>query len=164
VVVSATVEVGAEDASIRALPARLPKSHGAQAGHLSISYRLGYPRVGLEQKVDFAIDLQTFAREIAPARTFVLEEDIEQLRRAGFGKGANEDNTVVLTREGPRQELRLADEPARHKVLDLLGDLFFLGGRLVGRIECERSGHVLNRELVRALLNREQGIGDRIEC
>ncbi len=143
VVVSAPVEVTSEDASIRVL--------SAQA--LSVSYLLSYPQVGLEQDVDFAIDPQTFAREIAPARTFVLEEEIERLQRAGFGKGADVNNTVVLAPGGPRGKLRFADEPARHKVLDLLGDLFFLGGQLAGRVKCERSGHALNREIVKALLS-----------
>jgi UDP-3-O-acyl N-acetylglucosamine deacetylase len=145
IVVRAPVEVKNERASIKVTPGE----------GFSVSYRLSYPQAGVEQEVDFHIDPETFAGEIAPARTFCLEEEIEQLRAAGFGKGANEENTVVLSPRGPRTKLRLADEPARHKVLDLLGDLFFLGGCLTGRIQCDRSGHLLNRELVEALLAQE---------
>jgi len=142
ITVETPVEVRSGDAFIKATPAPA----------LSVSYRLSYPSVGLEQQFACAINPATFAEDIAPARTFVLEEEINKLVQAGYGKGANEDNTVVLTSEGPRGELRMANEPARHKVLDLLGDVFYLGGRLLGRIECERSGHSLNRELVKALL------------
>ena len=142
VTVRSPVEVSSGEASIRMLPAK----------GLSVLYRLSFPQVALEQVIDFAIEPGTFAKEIAPARTFVLEEEIEGLRRAGYGKGADESNTVVVSPDGPRNEMRFPDEPARHKVLDLLGDLFFVGGELAGRIECERSGHALNRELVKALL------------
>ena len=141
--IDAPVEVNADNASITVTPAE----------KFSVSYLLSYPQVGLEQSVDFSIDPVTFGREIAPARTFVLEEEIKRLQSAGFGKGADENNTVVLAQGGAKGELRFADEPARHKVLDLLGDLFFLGGRLKARVECKRSGHALNRELVRVLLD-----------
>jgi UDP-3-O-acyl N-acetylglucosamine deacetylase len=146
ITVSRPFEVTSESGSMRALPSEA----------LSISYRLDYPDLKLEQSVEFRVSPQAYARDIAPARTFCLEEEIESLRTAGFGKGATEENTVVLAAGGAKGELRFADEPARHKVLDLLGDLFFVGGMLTGRIECERSGHALNRELVRALLGHEQ--------
>lgn len=136
------IEVTSGSGFIRALP----------SDALSVSYRLDFPDLKLEQFVEFNVNPQAYAREIAPARTFCLEEEIESLQAAGYGKGANEENTVVLGSGGARDELRFDDEPARHKVLDLLGDLFFVGGRLTGRIECERSGHALNRELVRTLL------------
>jgi len=138
-------EVTSGPASIRALP----------SDTLSVSYRLDYPDLNLQQSVEFDVDWQTYGQEIAPARTFCLEEEIESLQAAGYGKGADEQNTVILGPGGARSEMRFADEPARHKVLDLLGDMFFVGGMLTGRLECVRSGHALNRELVRALLSRK---------
>lgn len=150
--IAAPLQVGSEEACIRAFPADNRRNPADSVSPLYVSYHLEYLQVGLEQDVSFALDAGTFEREIAPARTFCLEEEIEQLQAAGFGKGANELNTVVLGPGGPRNELRFADEPARHKVLDVLGDLFFAGGQVTGRIECVRSGHVLNRELVQALL------------
>jgi UDP-3-O-acyl-N-acetylglucosamine deacetylase len=104
--------------------------------------------------VDARIDGETFAREIAGARTFCLEEEIKPLRAAGLGKGADEHNTVVLKSGGASGVLRFPDEPGRHKILDFLGDIFFIGGSLTGRVECERSGHSLNRELVEVLAGR----------
>lgn len=138
-------EVASGSASIRARPSET----------LSVSYKLDYPDLDLRQTVEFELNEQDYVREIAPARTFCLEEEIESLQTAGYGKGANEENTVVLGPGGARGGLRFADEPARHKVLDLLGDLFFVNGLLRGRIECERSGHALNRQLVRNLLGQE---------
>lgn len=89
-----------------------------------------------------------FAEEVAWARTFVLERDIERLRAEGRGKGASEDNTVVW----PGSELRADDEPVRHKLLDAVGDLALLGRPLRGRVAIERPSHALHHALIRALL------------
>jgi UDP-3-O-acyl N-acetylglucosamine deacetylase len=156
--VRAPLEVSSGGAAIRAFPADAPEDPVREAAPLSVSYRLDYPDVGVKQEVSFNVTPEGFAREIAPARTFCLEEEIEQLRAAGFGKGADENNTVVLGPAGAKGKLRFTDEPARHKVLDLLGDLFFVGARLVGRVECDRSGHALNREMVKALLRQLPGV------
>ncbi len=145
--VSAPVDVRSAEAFIRALP---------YEGFV-VSYRLKYPQIGMKQEVQFAVNDETFAREIAPARSFCLEEEIEPLQAAGFGKGATEQNTVVLSRGGSRTKMRFSDEPARHKVLDVLGDMFFLDSAFKGRIECECSGHALNRKLVEALKESHPG-------
>jgi UDP-3-O-[3-hydroxymyristoyl] N-acetylglucosamine deacetylase/3-hydroxyacyl-[acyl-carrier-protein] dehydratase len=99
----------------------------------------------------YQLDLspETFAREIAPARTFCLASEVEALQKAGFGKGATRENTVVLG--DPSMTLRLPGEPVRHKVLDLLGDLFLLGADLRAHVIATRSGHATNAALVRRL-------------
>ena len=76
------------------------------------------------------IDLEpeVFEREIAPARTFCLASEVEALRAAGLGKGATRDNTLVLG--DPESVQRMPNEPVRHKILDLLGDLRLLGAEL----------------------------------
>jgi UDP-3-O-acyl N-acetylglucosamine deacetylase len=87
-------------------------------------------------------------KEILPARTFCLKEEAEMLLKLGFGKGANTDNTLVLDKDGPvKNAFRYPDEPVRHKILDLVGDLY-LAGRVQGRVIAIRSGHDLNMELV----------------
>ena len=104
------------------------------------------------QKVSFAIDPETFARQIAPSRTFVLEKEARALLAAGLGKGATTENTLVVGPEGVRDNtLRFPDEFARHKVLDLLGDLAILGARLEARVVAVRSGHGLNAALVKRI-------------
>ncbi len=107
---------------------------------------------------EFSVDARTFLEEIAPARTFCMKEDVERLRSAGVGKGATLENTLVI--DGDRVEgnvLRFPDEPLRHKILDLLGDLSLTGGRLRGRAIGVRSGHALNRMLVTRLRSCRAG-------
>src|SRR5207244_1756302 len=74
--------------------------------------------------------LSVFLEELAPARTFCFEDWIASIRAAGLGTGGSLENTVVLSDRGPLAPLRFPDELARHKALDLLGDLALVGGRL----------------------------------
>ena len=94
---------------------------------------------------------EVFEREIAPARTFCLVSEVEALRAAGLGKGANRDNTLVLG--DPESVQRMPNEPVRHKILDLLGDLRLLGADLSAHVIATRSGHRTNAKLVRRLLD-----------
>lgn len=104
------------------------------------------------QYLDILVTEETFARDIAPARTFVFEEEVRQLRQAGLGKGANPQNTLVIGKEGILENrLRFRDEFVRHKVLDLIGDLYLLGGAPLGRFVAARSGHALNVQIAQDL-------------
>jgi UDP-3-O-[3-hydroxymyristoyl] N-acetylglucosamine deacetylase/3-hydroxyacyl-[acyl-carrier-protein] dehydratase len=109
-----------------------------------ITFQIEYdhPLIGC-QSVTFDIDDETFMSEIAPARTFVLERDLEQLRNRGWIKGGRIESAVVVGEHGIRnpEPLRYPDEFARHKVLDLLGDLSLLGGPLLGHVTAVRAGH-----------------------
>jgi UDP-3-O-[3-hydroxymyristoyl] N-acetylglucosamine deacetylase/3-hydroxyacyl-[acyl-carrier-protein] dehydratase len=95
------------------------------------------------QTLTLDIDDKTFVEQIAPARTFVLERDVESLRKAGWIKGGRLENAVVVGEDRilNTEPLRYPDEFVRHKVLDLLGDLFLLGGPLLGHVTATRSGH-----------------------
>jgi UDP-3-O-[3-hydroxymyristoyl] N-acetylglucosamine deacetylase/3-hydroxyacyl-[acyl-carrier-protein] dehydratase len=118
---------------------------------LKLSYMLSYPHPALKsQFVSFhAEGDDRYGEQIAPARTFCLKEEAEALRAAGFGKGANFENTVVMGPEGAIQnKLRFEDECARHKVLDLLGDLYLLGSHLRAHVIAIKSGHPLNVKLL----------------
>lgn len=121
---------------------------------LSVSYLLSYPHPMLKsQLVSFTQNgAENYAAHIAPARTFCLKEEADALRTAGFGKGANFDNTLVLGEHGVMNNtLRFEDECARHKVLDLLGDLYLLGAHLRARVVAIKSGHPLNVKLLKKL-------------
>lgn len=122
---------------------------------LWISYELRYGEaVNLTQNVEIQITEAGFAHEIASARTFCTEAEVDSLLERGLGKGATPENTIVLGRGRKfSTELRFPDECARHKILDILGDLFFVRGALTGRLKCSRSGHSLNRTLVQKILN-----------
>jgi UDP-3-O-[3-hydroxymyristoyl] N-acetylglucosamine deacetylase/3-hydroxyacyl-[acyl-carrier-protein] dehydratase len=106
----------------------------------TISY--DHPLIG-EQTRSLDITPEIFLKEIAPARTFVLERDLEGLRQAGWIKGGRLESAIVVGKDGILNDepLRFPDEFVRHKILDLLGDLFILGGPLLGHISARRSGH-----------------------
>lgn len=121
------------------------RSSGVSEGDARLQYGTQY--------LELEIDEETFAKEIAPARTFVLEEEVRQLQAEGFGKGANTDNTLVLGKDGIiDNELRFRDEFVRHKILDLIGDLRLTGCRLHGKVMATKSGHDLNVQLARLIL------------
>lgn len=117
-----------------------------------ISFTIVYPNpvVGT-QHIEIDLTPETFARQVAPARTFALYEDIEALRAAGMIRGGTLDNAVVVRGEEILNPdgLRFPDEFVRHKVLDLLGDLMVLGRPLKGHVVSVRSGHRSNVAFVR---------------
>jgi UDP-3-O-acyl N-acetylglucosamine deacetylase len=93
-----------------------------------------------------------FRHDVAPCRTFLLEAEAMELRRQGLGSRTTTADLLVFGPRGPIDNaLRFANEPARHKVLDMIGDLSLLGADLSGHVVAYRSGHPLNIELVRAL-------------
>ncbi len=125
-----------------------------------ISYTLAYSDVNLhDQFLMLPILPEIFERELAPARTFCLKKEAEYLLSQGFGKGANVTNTLVFENNRPiDNELRFPDEACRHKMMDLLGDLFLLGKFIKGHVIATRSGHALNTELVRKLSMTENSL------
>jgi UDP-3-O-[3-hydroxymyristoyl] N-acetylglucosamine deacetylase len=94
---------------------------------------------------------KSFARELAPARTFALAEDLERLRAAGLARGGNAGNAFAVGKVGYSGELRFPDEVVRHKALDLVGDLALCGRRLTGHVMAVRPSHGLNVLLARAV-------------
>ncbi len=134
------------DAMLAALPADRPE--------LSILYDLDYSEHGAIGRQVYAITLtpEEFVKNIAPARTFLLDKEAEYLRKSGYGRHLTYKDILVLSPEGPiENELRFPDECVRHKIVDLIGDLAILGRRLEGRIVCYKSGHSLNQMLVKKL-------------
>ena len=100
-----------------------------------------------------------FEENIAPSRTFCMERDAMLLLKAGLGKGADFSNTLVIGNDGPiNNRFRFPDEPARHKVLDLMGDLYVLGCHIKGRIIAKKSGHKLNSIFVKRLYEESQKV------
>jgi UDP-3-O-[3-hydroxymyristoyl] N-acetylglucosamine deacetylase/3-hydroxyacyl-[acyl-carrier-protein] dehydratase len=119
-----------------------------------ISYTLSYPTVNIPPQF-FAAQLtpELFERELAPSRTFCLAQEVDALRKMGLGCGATYENTVVVDTDGRviQNRLRYPDEFVRHKVLDLIGDLYLMGGPILGHVVAIRSGHALNLRLVQRL-------------
>ncbi len=94
----------------------------------------------------------TYLREIAPARTFCLLDEATAMKQLGLFQRFSPRDLLVFGPGGPIDNtLRWANEPARHKVLDLIGDLSLVGRPLVARVVAHRSGHSLNHEMARRL-------------
>jgi UDP-3-O-[3-hydroxymyristoyl] N-acetylglucosamine deacetylase len=96
---------------------------------------------------------ENFATEIAPARTFGFAEQIEQLQQAGLIKGGNLENALVCSHQGwVNPPLRFTNEPARHKLLDLVGDLSLLGQLPTAHIIAYKASHKLHTQLAQKLV------------
>jgi UDP-3-O-[3-hydroxymyristoyl] N-acetylglucosamine deacetylase len=114
-----------------------------------------FPGVG-EQRFCFDLHQGDFTREIAPARTFGYIEEYELLKEQALARGASFENALVLGKDGYINRPRFPEEPARHKILDLLGDLSLLGKPLQAEIKAVRSGHKLNIELARRIIEDDR--------
>jgi UDP-3-O-[3-hydroxymyristoyl] N-acetylglucosamine deacetylase len=119
-----------------------------------ITYVLDYPGHPLAQgSYELTLSTDAYIKEIAAARTFAIKKDAEAMRAAGLGKGATLQNTVVIDGSvAIETTLRFANEPTRHKILDLIGDLYVLGRPVRGHITARCSGHRQNRALAAKLL------------
>jgi UDP-3-O-acyl N-acetylglucosamine deacetylase len=121
---------------------------------LRVSYLLDFgPRSPIpSQRHTEVISPEGFCNGVMACRTFLLEEEAEALRRQGLGARTTWADLLVFGPRGPiRNRLRYANEPARHKVLDVVGDLALFGRDLCGHVVGCRSGHALNVALVRRL-------------
>ncbi|MBN1258123.1 MAG: UDP-3-O-[3-hydroxymyristoyl] N-acetylglucosamine deacetylase [Planctomycetes bacterium] len=126
----------------------VPYSNG-----LKLTYTVHYDASTLAQKMaEIEVNPENFTAEIAPSRTFCLEEHVGVMQAAGCGLGANYDNTLVLSGDGViNNELRFHNETARHKLLDLLGDIAIINQPLCMHIIALRSGHALNTTFAKEL-------------
>jgi UDP-3-O-acyl N-acetylglucosamine deacetylase len=138
------LKVSNGDASILALP---------YDKGLSLSYILDFNGSFLNRQC-FEIEMteNNFSTEIAPARTFGLSTIIEEYRKRGWGKGVTDENSLILNEDGTITKplsmtpanLRFPDECIRHKILDIIGDLYLTNLTLHARIVATKSGHYLN--------------------
>jgi len=128
--------------------------HPGHTRGLRISYILDYGLGSPISRQTYSVDVQpeSFAREVASCRTFLTQEEARALRDQGVGAHLSPTDVLVFGPHGPiGNRLRFADEPARHKVLDMIGDLALCGFDLAGHLVACRSGHALNAELGRCL-------------
>jgi UDP-3-O-acyl N-acetylglucosamine deacetylase len=120
----------------------------------AVSYLLRYPPPIGEQRYDFDLsDFAAYEREIAPARTFGFMRDLKMMNELGLGSGGRLDNFILVGEDDViNTELRFPDEFVRHKILDVIGDLYLLGYPLRGRVTARLTGHRDNIALVRMLV------------
>jgi UDP-3-O-[3-hydroxymyristoyl] N-acetylglucosamine deacetylase len=114
-----------------------------------------YPAPVGRQSLELEVTPERYASEIAFARTFGWENDLDQMRNMGLIRGASLDNAVCFTRNGVMNPdgLRAPDECCRHKALDLIGDLALLGRPLLGHVIAERAGHAMHAALVARIMS-----------
>ncbi len=144
VVIDRRYEVGDGDKSLAIEPAE----------SLSVEYLLRYPPPIGEQRCEFALSsFEAYVEQIAPARTFGFLRDIPMMNELGLGSGGRLDNFILVGEDNViNTELRFPDEFVRHKVLDIIGDLYLLGYPVRGRVTARYTGHRDNIALQRAIL------------
>jgi UDP-3-O-[3-hydroxymyristoyl] N-acetylglucosamine deacetylase/3-hydroxyacyl-[acyl-carrier-protein] dehydratase len=145
-VIREPISITAGDTSIYALP---NSSDG-----LSIIYDLDYGgHIGVGRQIySCQITTDSFEKNLAPARTFLLEAEAKQFQARGIGTHLSSRDILVIDSEGPiKNSFRFPNECVRHKIVDLIGDLSLVGRPISGRIVAYKSGHSLNQQLARKL-------------
>ncbi len=151
-VISEPVSVVDGDKSLYALPAN---------GGLAVTFDMDYTEhTGIGRQVyNCKVDSEYFAKELAPARTFVLEAEAKQLQAAGMATHLTPKDVLVINSEGPiKNKFRFPDECVRHKIVDLVGDLSLVGRPVIGHIVACKAGHAMNQRLASELYKLEQKI------
>ncbi len=144
--ISEPISITSGDASIYALP--------YSDDGLNITYDLdyaGHTAIG-RQIFSCRLTSENFEKNLAPARTFLLEAEAQQFQARGMGTHLSPRDILVLNSDGPiKNSFRFPNECVRHKIADLIGDLALIGRGLSGRIVAYKSGHSLNQRLATKL-------------
>ncbi|HVR95464.1 MAG TPA: UDP-3-O-acyl-N-acetylglucosamine deacetylase [Thermoanaerobaculia bacterium] len=124
------------------------------ADGFSVSYLLRYPPPVGEQSYDFSLaSAEAYKREIAPARTFGFMKDLKMLNELGLGSGGRLDNFILVGEEEVvNTKLRFPDEFVRHKILDIIGDLYLAGFPIRGKVTARLTGHRDNIALLKQIV------------
>ncbi|HQR44663.1 MAG TPA: UDP-3-O-acyl-N-acetylglucosamine deacetylase [Thermoanaerobaculia bacterium] len=148
-----------------AAPISVSGPHGKRieirpARDLRLTYSIDFPHPAIgRQSVTVVITPESYARHLAPARTFGFLAEYEALKAHGLARGASAENCIVVGEDRVENgSLRFPDEFVRHKALDLLGDLALVGRPVTGHVVAQRAGHSLHAALARRL--RDEMLGE----
>ncbi len=127
------------------------------SGRMELEYHLDYAGTAIgRQYHKLTLTPESFRRELAPSRTFLLHEEAQRLQAQGVGRRTSFRDLLVYGEHGVIDNtLRFENECVRHKLLDMVGDLTMAGAAIAGSFSAWRSGHHLNARMVRTLLNKE---------
>jgi UDP-3-O-[3-hydroxymyristoyl] N-acetylglucosamine deacetylase/3-hydroxyacyl-[acyl-carrier-protein] dehydratase len=145
------ISITEDDSAIYALP--------CDDEYLNITYDLDYGgHTGIGRQIySCRITPESFEKNLAPARTFLLEAEAKHFQSKGIGKHLSPKDILVINSDGPiKNSFRFPNECVRHKIVDLIGDLALSGLSLQGRIVAYKSGHSLNRKLAEELSKAAQ--------
>lgn len=119
-----------------------------------VSYQLSYPAPIGDQFFDYELDSpESYKADIAPARTFGFMRDLKMMNELGLGSGGRLDNFILVGEDNViNTDLRFPDEFARHKILDIIGDLYMIGFPIRGRVTARLTGHRDNIAILRRLI------------
>ena len=140
------IEVKKNNSSVKLIP----------NNQFSINFEIDFPsHLVSKQSCQLQLINGNYKTDIAAARTFGFEKDVEQLRSKGLALGGSLDNAVVVgeTKILNKDGLRYTDEFVRHKILDSIGDLYLAGSPIIGYFYGNKSGHFLNNQLLRKLFS-----------
>jgi UDP-3-O-[3-hydroxymyristoyl] N-acetylglucosamine deacetylase/3-hydroxyacyl-[acyl-carrier-protein] dehydratase len=141
------IQVSLGDATLTALP--------GPTDRLDVIYDFEAPQPIGRQHFSFQLGDDDFVHQLAPARTFVFENEAKEMHARGLGKHLTTKDLLVISPNGPiDNEFRFPEECARHKILDVIGDLYLVGRPIRGRLIAHKSGHELNHMLARKLLEQ----------
>lgn len=127
------------------------------ADEFKISYSISFDHPLLRSQSRTAtITEDSFAEDLAPARTFGFLKEVEMMRQRGLALGGSLDNAIVLGESGVLNTLRFDDEFVRHKMLDCVGDLALVGHPIIGHVVVERGGHALHTALAAAIVSQPE--------
>ncbi len=139
------MQVAMGDATLAALP--------GPEDHLEVIYDFEAPAPIGRQTYAFTLGGDDFRAQLAPARTFIFEHEATELRARGLGNHLTPKDLLVIAPGGPVENaFHWPNECVRHKVLDLIGDLYLVGRPIRGRLVARKSGHELNHQLARRLV------------
>ena len=147
-VITEPLHVSDGDSCLYALP--------AETGTMNITFDLDYTQhIGIGRQL-YSIELsqENFERNLATARTFLLEAEAMHFQSMGIGAHLSPKDVLVINSDGPiKNSYRFPDECVRHKIVDLIGDLSLVGMPVVGRIVAYKSGHSLNQKLAKKIVS-----------
>lgn len=132
---------------------------------LAVGYYLNYGDDSpiAPQCLTLEINPETWMKQLAFSRTFILEEEVETMRSLGYGLRLSAEDLLILGKQGVvGNELRTLDECVRHKILDCLGDFALVGCDLYGYFSANQSGHALNRELIKKIKSTHRSISSEV--
>lgn len=139
-----------------AIIAAFPNTSKSFDVYYNLEYKKNSSRIS-SQSHTYTLEPHSYVDEIASARTYSLEEEAKDLVDKGYCRHLTPGEMLVIGQDGPiDNSFRFENEPARHKIMDLIGDLYLAGRPIKGRIVAMRSGHALNRKLCQELIRREE--------